>query len=528
MDEILNQEVQLFIYNNGIVNEKGDLLDFKSHYFLWDILDDYSPRQVYKKAAQIGMTVTMVIKALHAAKYKKLGIIYTLPSDSDIEEFVPSKVDKIIRRNPCIKELLTKDNTYMKGIGDRFVHFKGTKSKSAPISTTADLIIMDEVDRSDQKTLEFYGSRLGASLYRGIWKLSNPSTAGNGVDADWRDSDQKEWVVKCQSEHEQHLVWEKNVDEQQGIYICSECKIPLRKIDIMRGKWVKQKPDVTDMSGYHISQMMCTWIDCKELVKEKKTKGDEYFYNFVLGEPYQPGDNPISRYLITDNLVAESVEKDGCKYYLGVDVGAVKHYILATEYGVCRAGTFTDWEFLADMIKTYRPTTVIDSNPYHEIVKGFVRQFPNTYMAQVMADKVGMETWEYGDMTDENKRGIIFVQRNKSLDRMIDYLLRGELLFSSSIGTELTEIVKHFLTLKKVKVQNSLGIEKYEWQSSTGVDHFCFSLLYLIIAMQRTGKSTFMNQEKNINKQAVIQRLLTPEEVAQHLAEDIEATYGNY
>lgn len=528
LSPILDQDIHTFIFSRGITNEKGEPLNFATHKFLWDIYKDMSPRQVMMKAAQIGATVMMTIKCLWIAKQKKLNIIYSMPSDSDIEEFVPSKVDKIIRVNPYFKKSLTTDKVSMKQIGDRFIHFKGTRSKSAPISTTADLLIQDELDRSDQKIAEFYVSRLGKSEYRGIWRLSNPSTFGNGVDLDWNKSDKKEWFISCPvCKEEQYLIWEFNVDEAGKRYICRKCGGGLTKKSIMKGQWKSTNPNPElDISGYHISQMMATWIPIADLIEQKSNTTDEFFYNFVLGLPYQPGDNPISRYLITDLLTNDELETG--RYFLGVDVGNVKHYVLGSEKGIFEIGTFTEWDDLQTLINKYEPVTVIDSNPFHDIVKYFVKNNPNTYMSQFRYDKTSMETKVWGDKPDT--RGIVYSDRNRIIDELVDKMLRSEFLISTRVGGKITDFIKHWLSMKKVKVENRLRIEKYEWESSNGVDHFALSTVYYFLAICRgSGSAYFSTDEKKRGEdQLRIERGWTAEEIGEFLQQNINEQHNLY
>jgi hypothetical protein len=56
------------------------------------------------KAAQICFTVTAIIKAIYTAKYKKMNIVYTLPTEGDINDIVSSKVNGIINNNAILQE----------------------------------------------------------------------------------------------------------------------------------------------------------------------------------------------------------------------------------------------------------------------------------------------------------------------------------------------------------------------------------------------------------------------------------------
>ena len=91
-EELANADIHIFNEVYGIKNEQGVKLDFQDHAFLWDIYSDMSPVQAIMKAAQIGFSTTAIIKSLWLAHSKKMDMIYTLPTYSDVHDFVSSKV----------------------------------------------------------------------------------------------------------------------------------------------------------------------------------------------------------------------------------------------------------------------------------------------------------------------------------------------------------------------------------------------------------------------------------------------------
>ena len=188
-----------WIISNGFKSEKGEALDFKDRLFLLPILSDWSKGIVIKKCSQVGGSVIFNIKLLFALAKLRQNLIYTFPSDSDVNEFVSSKTNKLIEQNRHIPELkaLSTDNVQRKEINGRFAFFKGTISKTAAIMTTADIRIHDEASRSDQKVLEMYESRTKASEYGACWMFSNPTTEKDLLDQEWQKSDKKEWHVVC-------------------------------------------------------------------------------------------------------------------------------------------------------------------------------------------------------------------------------------------------------------------------------------------------------------------------------------------
>ena len=475
-----------WILQNRIVNEKGEALDFHDRLFLLDILTDWSQEIVIKKCAQIGGSVTFNIKVLFAIIKYGWNILYTFPTDSDVQEFVSSKTNKLIQQNPQVFAGLPVDNIERKEFNKRFIHFKGTVSKTAAIMTTSDVNVHDEASRSDQQVIEMMRSRTKASKFKGRWLFSNPTTEKDAIDVAWHKSDQKEWTIKCEHcQVEQILSWPESIDKNRKCYQCKECKKKISDNTRRLGKWVAQKPGM-EISGYHISLLMAPWIPADEILKD--SEGDmEYFYNFVLGEPYSPGDLRVSRATILDNWTPKDLT--GGDYYLGVDVGNIKYYVLGTEKGVVKIGKFTKWSDLDDMMKQYKPYLVIDAMPDNTMSKYYVENYRTALMSffQENTNNPQMLVW-WGD---GDRRGIVYSHRNRIIDQMIDEILNARILFGVPSDRDLHDYLRHWETLRRVKVVNNRGIERYEWDSTTGEDHYVFATLYYYLAKLGRGSGEF-------------------------------------
>lgn len=495
----------IWLDKEGIVNERNEPLTFVNHLFLMHMYNDMSPRQAIKKCAQVGASVMMNLKAYRAAQEWGYNVIYTMPSDSDIYEFVPTKTDKIYNANESIRKTITRDTTSIKGVrSGAFIFFKGTRSKSAPISTTADLIINDEVDRSDLSIVEQYESRVVTSKYKGIWKLSNPSVANAGVDVEWKLSDQKEWFIECAGCNEwQPLTWEDNVDEQKGVYICKFCNKTLTNRERRIGEWVPTAPKSEGISGYHISQMMAPWVTAKELIKQRDEKGVDYFNNFVLGEPSELGEGEDIRQMVMDSWTDDDRVKE--PFCLGVDVGRVKHYVLGDANGkIVKTGIFYTREELEGLIRTYNPITVMDAGPERTWADEFRKKYPRFYMCfyKPDKDKKQMIKWFGRKKADMKEFGIVHADRNRVIDRVVWEMSQGNFKFSLS-REALEKYIQHWENIHRIVEETRIGTKRYVWTFSTTkrVDHWVHATVYYYIALNRTKEVSYVpekKQEKNV------------------------------
>ena len=130
--------IHAFIQKHQIKNEQGQLIDFHNHLFLFDIYKDFSKKLAVIKAAQIGMTTCEILKSLWGVKNKGMDAIYILPTDTDVNSMVGSKVNRIIAQNPILQKWTKdKDSITQKQIGDNYIHYRGSWSEKQAIMVTS-------------------------------------------------------------------------------------------------------------------------------------------------------------------------------------------------------------------------------------------------------------------------------------------------------------------------------------------------------------------------------------------------------
>lgn len=232
-------------------------IEFEKRKFLWDMYNDLSPLQVLLKPPQIGATVMHTLKSLWVSKKLRRQIIYTLPTQGDVQDMVGGSINRIIAQNPVLMSWVKDHDTIeQKSVGDSIIFYRGTFTAKQAMMVPSGLNIHDEVDASDPQVITQYETRLQAQEDGGWrWYFSHPSLAGHGVDNYWQQSDKKEWHIVCPScKTEQVLTWPGNIDLQRQCYICSHCKAELPNSVRIHGEW---KATATGLfSGYHVSQLM--------------------------------------------------------------------------------------------------------------------------------------------------------------------------------------------------------------------------------------------------------------------------------
>ena len=198
MDTFEDLEILSFLKEHTIYNEQGVPIELIDRNFLSDIYEDMSPYQVVLKAPQIGMTTLMVIKSLWVAKYLHKDIIYTLPTQGDVQDMASGKINRIVAQNEEFRKWVTDhDSVESKRVDENTIYYRGTWTAKSAMMVASQLNIHDEVDASNQIVLEQYETRLQNTAGGWRWYFSHPSLPDYGIDTYWQLSDQKHWFITC-------------------------------------------------------------------------------------------------------------------------------------------------------------------------------------------------------------------------------------------------------------------------------------------------------------------------------------------
>lgn len=349
-------EIHAFIHDNQIRNEQGLPIEFKDRPFLWDIYEDMSPYQCVLKAPQIGMTTLMVIKSFWVAKYKHKDIIYTLPTQSDVQDMASGKINRIVAQNQSFRDWVEDhDSVESKQVGENTIYYRGTWTTKAAMMVASQLNIHDEVDASKTDVIEQYETRLQSAAGGMRWYFSHPSLPDFGIDRYWQISDQKHWFITCPNcEELQYLSWPESVDREKHCFQCKKCHGVLSDEDRRNGHWYAKHKDRT-FSGYWVSQLMCPWISADKILQDFADKSPEYFWNYVLGLPYMGGDAKLTQQHLFQNLTGKQdvAEKDE-RIVIGIDTGQKLDFVLGNErLGLFHHGDAQDYGVLNNFMQRW-------------------------------------------------------------------------------------------------------------------------------------------------------------------------------
>lgn len=496
-----------------IKNEVGTEIDFTKRKFLWDIYNDLSPKQALLKPPQIGATVMNTLKSLYVAKKIGKQIIYTLPTQGDVQDMVGGSFNRIIAQNPILKEWVKDHDTVeQKSVGDSIIFYRGTFTAKQAMMIPSGLNIHDEVDASDPNVIVQYENRLQAQEDGGWrWYFSHPSLSGHGVDVYWQKSDMKEWHVTCPyCKHQQVLTWPDNIDIQRGVYICTKCKEELPNEARINGVW-KNKDGIEwdgkivgdyEFSGWHVSQLMLWNKSARDIINvyNDPQKDKQYFYNYVLGLPYIGSEDKIEPSTVLKNCV-DVVNDQAGRIIIGVDTGHGIHFTLMNQQGVFYYGNETEITASKDPYDTLRgflrrwPKSIVVSDQGGDLIgiRKLQAEFPGrVFLVFYRKDRksVDLVSWgkdeEYGKVTvDRNRMMTLVVEQIRDIGRVP---LNGTKEEFSEWASHFGNIYREKVAVKDVKDKDNKELYggEYVWKRN-GPDHYCHTLLYAIVGLQRYG-----------------------------------------
>lgn len=474
-----------WILEHDIKTETGKPYDLKNHAFWFDILCDLSPKQVVLKAAQVGGSVLMNLKLFWLVKHRGLNVIYTMPTAGDVKDFVGGKTNPLIINNPILQDYIQdKDSIEQKRIGNNTIYFRGTWTDRAALSVSSDLNIYDEVDRSKRSVIEQYASRLQHSEYQWEWLLSNPSVRDNGVDVAWQKSDKKHWVNTC--EHcgqKQFLSWPDSVDIEKEIYVCKKCGGELS--DEVRAKGFWHKTAEGEYSGYWVNLMMANWIPASYVVEKYKTKSAEFFYNFVLGLPYEGAGGKLTEEEFFANIdnTPFAIEDP---IVIGLDTGLPNYYIVGGRQGLFALSDTPNYDELRYMLNKWKKAILISDQGGDLIgIRELQEEFPGrVFLCYYRSDRKTMRLVDWGK---KGEYGRVNADRNRMIQLVMDELREGRIPLRGE-RHDWMELWSHICNVYRMVEEDSTGQDRFIW-GRNGPDHYLHALVYWRIGMDKFGQA---------------------------------------
>lgn len=399
-------------------------MSFEGKRYLLPIYSDNSRDIVVQKSVQCGISEWEIIEAFSKCS-QGLAVFFVLPKYDLRNSFVANRVDKCIEMVPFYRRMLKdavgdSDSKNLKHFANGTIKFASSNTISDFSEFPADVVIIDELDRCDQQNIAYANDRIVASKHKYTRKVANPTIEGFGIADEFKNSDQKEWMARCDKcQTYQELDFFKNVVEEvsekeyqlldrewtkdcgRDIHtVCVNCSQPFDRLT-EDAYWHRKNP-ASDVSGYHISRLMDAGTAVAELWKIfQSAQGNEtkmqVFFNSDLGIPYQSKGSKLTDFLLDQCVDDYAMPSSGEDTIMGVDVGAVLNVTISKiEDGRRRkvhVGTVNQFEELDILVRVYGVSCcVMDALPETRKAKEFRDRFRGqVYLCQFHTNEGGTQ-----------------------------------------------------------------------------------------------------------------------------------------
>jgi len=483
-----------------------------------NLFTDMSRQIVVRKSAQVGMTTTAICRVFHYLYYYPLYCMYTLPRRDDVTDFVDVYVDPLLSNSPAMQARLRFPDS--KRVDSRRIkRFVAGANPSGSLESSflifmeasveprmipVDVMINDEIDRSDPDNIEIFAARQENSAWKINYKFSTPSIEGYGISPYFLNSTQNYWHVRCRHcNHWNRLSWHSNFREpslSMGPHLaCERCDSVLRPEDIIDGQWIsvgKRGPEVP--TGYQVSNLLLPYSRPIERLYEQylEAKRLKNFFNLTLGEEYTAPTGSITRDTIMNRCFQEpfpmEMMRDGqSQYYIGVDQGNDLYVVVSKRYGnqlrtvrtrripFDRADGFGE---VAKMIDAYDAIAVIEAEPNKHSARRVQRMFPHGRVWLSKYNRIANEV-----AINRDTGGTVTISKTDAFDDLRDSIAMGRLQLWRDRGyvdPSILTLVDHLTNIKRdedeIKMQHgatTIGVWK-----SVGPDHLAHAQLFAFVA----------------------------------------------
>jgi hypothetical protein len=481
------------------------------------IADDMHPNMDVVKPSQVGLSEIQVRKSLaFVARNNGASLIFTLPDQKLFDKMSGTRILPVVNYDKAFN--LADDggkpirSRSVVQIGKGFLYVTAASEGDAT-STSADAVMNDEVDLTDQKMLVLFNSRLQNSDFKINQRFSTPSFLKFGIDQGYSNSDQHEYMVRCDScRHTQIPTFTRRFVELSGLsddfgelteitqemmnsgklgvnesyFCCEKCRAPLDLGRADNREWVARFPSRDHHRGYRVRPGSTHRIPpgyiLQQMIKYMEKNNLRGWKNTVLGEADSGGNQRLNEADILacftgpPSSPAPNLTKPR---WIGIDVGLICHIVVTEGWSVndqdvllfetCQVGNLQNR--VGELMSEFR------------IFAGGVDRFPYTPEANALFEMSGGKVFpiqyrgadEVRESVDKatNVTQHLTMNRTMLLDQVAK-AVRGKLVRFSGYGIQQEVITEHLKDL----VREDQPEKEAVWVKLTGTDHYFHALAF--------------------------------------------------
>lgn len=493
----------VWAYKKRLNLRDGIVFSLKGMKYLFGILDCKKRISNCKKGAQMCLTTSIFINAIHACKYRKYdqNIMYMMPTKTAVERLSQTSFDPIFQYNPWIMSKGDTNTTMCREINGRSIVMVGAQPKKVGGTSTKDSdnlrsIPCDEIDRDEIDLMDMdmaYQSkqRLKRSRFKIERNFGTPTFPDYGIDRFYEESDQGKWQIKCRSCGKYTCLGETFPDciikvDSGWIRSCIHCH---KEIFVVDGDWVTEYPDRRE-AGFWVSGLLSPMADLDDYMYEyhhiEGTKMSE-FMRSTLGIATTEAENQLDEVVVLSRCSPHQNEMISTgETAMGVDIGKKIHVVVGIKtgresYDIVNISELNDLRELHDLaLKMNVHNCVIDSGPHDFGVLDHQRTEPYTInLCQYSEQMPGRPKYN-------STEGLVKCNRNEWCDKVHTTFVQNRITIPRE-SLAIKEYARQMTKTAKIIITNpDTGLKKPRWKK-LGPDHYFHATLYFLLAASRTS-----------------------------------------
>lgn len=503
---------------------KGVRYSYLDHEFQERVVRDTSRVVNVQKCSQVGLSEIMSrYSAAFAVVFDGVSVITTFPFAGDAESYSQTRFDPMISASPELAALKSFDvwSAAKKLLGTSLLYSRGTNSDTAALSLPCDLVVSDEIDRSNPDILKQYTSRLTHSQWRLRRNFSTPTYSGRGISAEMAVSRRFRNLCKCY--HCNHffvpdyetMVKIPNFDRplrevtaanlqyiqhKDATLLCPKCGL-VPDLSPKHREWVQENSEDThEAAGYYVSPFDAPKIISTPYLVATSTEYTDFaeFQNQNLGLTTDDSKTTLTESDIRQALTSNSLTDSG-GYYMGADMGLTCPIVIGriqnnsfviVHREVVPLSLFEQRK--RELQVQYRIfASVLDANPYTDLILR-IQSYDKTMYGAIFSQSKSIEVYKVKEQDEEqNVQRVrqVDISKDKALDQLADLFKTRAVLIHKDKDDE--QFITQMLDMKRGQVFDRSGELVHKWVKSTkGNDHYHHALLYLLIACRLKASLT--------------------------------------
>lgn len=266
--------------------------------YQYQIANDVYRDLVVIKSRQLGLSeleIAFMIWWADVHSADGVKCMYAFPTINQMRDFVRTRLDPVLSGTDYYRGITGGDasrkinSAQVKKIRDSVLLFRSSGVSGQLEGADVDMVCLDEYDHVGASAESSAEGSLSSSPFKMLRRFSTPTAPNTGIHRLYENSDQFEWLQRCQHCGRDNLMDFADYDpsskdaggnvkliNSDGIipgrvipdgaytYVCKYCGLPIDRWD--SGHWVARYPEITRKGGtrgYRISQMNAVWVNMR-------------------------------------------------------------------------------------------------------------------------------------------------------------------------------------------------------------------------------------------------------------------------